>query len=428
MSPLVSRIFLSPLAVILFSLAARASIDKLLALQPDMGLIAYLAQAQALFEITAAVALAGIGPGLAVFAARRDIDEYVLMRDALIWAMGLSACAALALLVATPAMNAWFSREIAPAGAPGALAIGGGLLSTIPGLFAALWSGRRERGKMIVLNVVSWAPLALAASGLFYPVSAPFFLAAQFFTLVAIAAWLCAPMLRDALARPGAAAAASWRQSPLKRYLLAGVSIGVMSPASIMWSRAELAHALSWDEVSQLQALWRTSEWVTGLAGSLIALVWLPRMAAATDRAAFLHQIVHTWKWICVPGALALALLWATQDVVIPILYSEKFLMPVAASGLFLLGDALRLASWVPLQGMFATERTKAVAIGEWLSLPLFAALLTVLAVKSLVGAGVCYIVTYAIYFAFNTWCIYRTPGRYKTAALDAEGSPAAAG
>ena len=116
MSPLVSRIFLSPLAVILFSLAARASIDKLLALQPDMGLIAYLAQAQALFDITAAVALAGIGPGLAVFAARRDIDEYVLMRDALIWAMGLSACAALALLVATPAMNAWFSREIAPAG------------------------------------------------------------------------------------------------------------------------------------------------------------------------------------------------------------------------------------------------------------------------------------------------------------------------
>ena len=426
MSPFWSRIFLSPLAVILFSLATRASIDKLLALQPDMGLIAYLAQAQALFDITAAVALAGIGPGLAVFAARRDTDEYVLMRDALIWAMGLSACAAVALLAITPAMNAWFGREIAPAGIPGALAIGSGLLSTIPGLFGALWSGRLERGKMVVLNIVSWAPLALAASGFFYPVSALFFLTAQSLTLVAIAAWLCAPTLRAALARP--AGAASWRDSPLKRYLLAGVSIGVMSPASMLWSRAELAHSLSWDEVSQLQALWRTSEWVTGLAGSLIGLVWLPRMAAATDRATFLHQIQHTWKWICIPGALAIGLLWATQDVVIPILYSDKFLMPMAASGLFLLGDALRLASWVPLQGMFATERTKAVAIGEWLSLPLFAALLTVLNVKTLVGAGVCYVVTYAVYLAFNAWCIYRTPGRYKQApALDGEpsGSPA---
>ena len=137
------------------------------------------------------------------------------------------------------------------------------------------------------------------------------------------------------------------------------------------------------------------------------------RCCHAADRPAFLHQVERTWKFLCLPGAAAIALLWAAQGFVIPLLYSEKFVMPAAASALFLFGDALRLASWVPLHGLFATERTKAVAIGEWLSLPLFAALLTVLDVKSLVVAGACYAATYVVYLAFNVWCVYRTPGRY---------------
>ncbi|MCC2099654.1 MAG: hypothetical protein KDJ12_00765, partial [Hyphomicrobiales bacterium] len=75
MSRLFARLLLSPVAVVLIALATRASLDKMLALQPDMSLVAYLAQAQSLFELTAAVALAGIGPGVVVFAARRDTDE-----------------------------------------------------------------------------------------------------------------------------------------------------------------------------------------------------------------------------------------------------------------------------------------------------------------------------------------------------------------
>jgi O-antigen/teichoic acid export membrane protein len=232
--------------------------------------------------------------------------------------------------------------------------------------------------------------------------------------LTALTIWLCAPLVRNVLAKGGALP--SWRESALKRYIPAGLSIGILSPFSVMWSRAELAHGLSWDEAAQLQALWRASEWVTGLAGGLIPLVFLPRMAAAVGRTAFLHELTRTWRTLWIPGALSIALLWAGQGVVMPLLYSEKFLMPALASGLFLLGDALRLACWVPLHGLFATERVNAVAIGEWLSLPLFAALLTATGAHSLVIAGACYAVTYAIYLAFNVWCIFRTPGRYATA------------
>lgn len=425
MQSLFARIVMSPVAVIVISLAARAILDKLLALQPDMGLIAYLAQAQSLFDLTAAVTLSGVGAGVAVFAARRDTDAQILMRDALIWGLIVTGCAALALLALTPVLNLLAGREVAPGGLVGFLAVAGGFVYTILGLFLALWTGRLQRGRMILLGLAQVAPVGLAVSGLFGGVTATLALGVQLITLLVIGAFLAAPVIGKAWR--GRASAPSWRTSPLKRYIVAGLSIGIMSPVSIMWSRAELAHGLSWDEVSQLQALWRASEWVTGLGGSLIGLVYLPRMAAAADRAAFLREVEHTWKFLCLPGAVAIGLLWTAQGFVIPLLYAEKFLMPAAASGLFLLGDALRLASWVPLQGLFATERTKAIAIGEWLSLPLFAALLTALSVKSFVVAGACYAFTYAIYLGFNAWCVYRTPGRYKTAALDRDpsGSPA---
>ena len=426
MSPLLARVVLSPVAVVVISLVSRAILDKLLALQPDMGLLAHLAQAQSLYDLTAAVTLAGVGAGVAVFASRRDTDDHILMRDALIWGLLVTGCAAVALLALTPAVNLVFGREIAPAGLVGFLAVAGGFVFTILGLFSALWTGRLERGRMILLGLAQVTPVGFAVSGLLGPVTTTLVLGVQLIALLVIGAFLSAPVIGRAWRER--AQAPSWRASPLKRYIVAGLSIGIMSPVSIMWSRAQLAHGLSWEEVSQLQALWRASEWVTGLAGSLIGLVYLPRMAAAADRAAFTHQLEHTWKFLCIPGALAIGALWAAQGVVIPLLYTDKFIMSAAASGLFLLGDALRLASWVPLQGLFATERTKAVAIGEWLSLPLFAALLTALSVKSLVVAGACYAVTYAIYLAFNAWCVYRTPGRYRTAPdREPSGSPASA-
>jgi len=411
--------FLGPLALILISLVTRAIFDKLLALSPDMALVAHWAQAQSLFDLTAAVALAGVGAGLTVFAARREYDETGLMRDALVWGLMIAAVAALALAALTPALNALLGREIAPAGLTGALAIAGGLMFTAPGMFSALWQGRLQRGRMIAVNLVGWAPLAVAASGLFGPVDMQTLLAAQLATLTALTLWLCAPVF--ARVWRGGANLPSWRESPLKRYIPAGLSIGILSPFSVMWSRAELAHGLSWDEAAQLQALWRASEWVTGLAGGMIPLVFLPRMAAAVGRTAFLHELTRTWRTLWIPGALSIGLLWAGQGVVMPLLYSEKFLMPALASGLFLLGDALRLACWAPLHGLFATERINAVAIGEWLSLPLFAALLTATGAKSLVVAGACYAVTYAIYLAFNVWCIFRTPGRYATTTATAQ-------
>jgi hypothetical protein len=400
---------LAAFALIIVTLATRAAFDKLLALSPDWTLVAHWAQAQSLIDLTAAVATTGIGQGLAVFAARKEFDEAQLMRDALAWGVVISGGAAAILMGAAPALNALAGREVAPAGAAGALAICGGLLTMAPSMFYCLWQGQRARKRMVALTIAGWAPMALAASGVLGSPNVNMLLWTLIATQTALTLALATPLLRGKIGD----AIAAFRVSPLRRYIVAGVSIGLMSPASIMWSRAELAHQLSWDEVAQLQALWRASEWVNGIAGGLLGLVFLPRMAAAASSAEFHAQLSRTLKLLCLPAALIYAVFWAAQGWIMPFLYTDKFLMPAAASALFLLGDTLRLASWVPLHGLFATERTWAIAAGEFLSLPLFALLLTVLPQASLVVAGACYAAAYLVYLAFNMWSVHRLPGRY---------------
>ena len=70
----------------------------------------------------------------------------------------------------------------------------------------------------------------------------------------------------------------------------------------------------------------------------------------------------------------------------------------------------VRIASWIPLFALYAMRRTRALAIGELLSLPLFAALLAVSGGHlSLEAVGALWTVSYLAYGAFNFWAVRRT-------------------
>lgn len=394
------------LALVVAGLATRALIDKLLALGADRAVVAYWAQLQTLLDLPAAIALAGVGQGLAVYAARRADPPDRLIREALAFGLAVSGAGALAALAAMPWLNAWTGRELAPTPSLGALALAAGFASVAPGLFFCFWQGRAERGKMLALTLAGAAPLALAAAGAFGPPTLERLLWTQILAQIALALAL-AIARRDMFA-----GGLDWRGSKLVGYIPAGISIGLLSPASILWSRAELARHLSWDEVAQLQALWRTDDWITNIAGAALGLVFFPRMAAAAAEGRMRDEFIAALRAIALPTFAAAFLLWLAQGAVIPLLYSERFLMPGLASALFLAGDALRVASWVGLQGLFASEQAKAAALGEWLSLPLFAFLLTMVAPQSLTVACACYAATYAIYFGFNFVFAMRAPAR----------------
>jgi hypothetical protein len=69
----------------------------------------------------------------------------------------------------------------------------------------------------------------------------------------------------------------------------------------------------------------------------------------------------------------------------------------------------VRIVAWLPLFALYALRRTRAIAIGELLSLPLFAVLVAAAGRDlTLELAGAFWLVAYIAYAAFNLWAARR--------------------
>jgi hypothetical protein len=159
-----------------------------------------------------------------------------------------------------------------------------------------------------------------------------------------------------------------------------------------------------------VQALWRSSEWITAVAAGLMYAYSLPRLAAAKDAGSFSSELRAAATRIVAPALLALCLLWLLLPQILSLLYRADLPVTRLDALPFFAGDALRMVSWIFLFGLFARGAGRAVVIGEFLSLPLFALLLWLLpAPVSIRSIGLCWLAAYAVYAVFNAWALHRS-------------------
>lgn len=382
-------------------LAGRSALDKVLALRGGADLVALWAQLASFIEVVSGVALAGLGTGLAVYAARtRSVErQRELLREALKIGLGLALPVAVA-----AAMAGWlFADAIGGAGlAPGVLVLAAvvGWIAVIPGLVGSLWLGQQRRGLQLAL-AAGTALLAIAVALVAPPAHAVAWLAAAQGVPAALVLFAGAPS-------DGAGRFRS-RSHPLRRYVLPSIAIGILSPASTLVARAAVGDALSWHEAGVLQALWRVSDWVCGFAGGVLSVYYLPQLAAARERERFAAVLRAAARNTLIPAAAVLALFLVLHRPLLAALYDETFRASSLAVALLFGGSLVRIGAWVAMFGLYALRRTRALAIGELLSLPLFAALaLAAGGSLTLELTGVFWLLAFCAYLGFNVAALRR--------------------
>jgi PST family polysaccharide transporter len=244
------------------------------------------------------------------------------------------------------------------------------------------------------------AVLALAVAGL----------AADCLLLPLLAVSQAAPALVVFLLRPAPAKARfRARSHPLRRYVLPGLAIGILSPASLLVARGAVGEGLSWHEAGVLQSLWRVSDWICGVAAGILSVYFLPRFAAARASPLLGQELRRAAAWTLLPSLAAFAVLFLAHRPLLAALYDPGFRASDEAVALVFSGGAMRIAAWIPLFALYAMRRTTAITIGELFSLPLFAALLVVVGKHmTLEIVGALWLVSYAAYCAFNFWALRR--------------------
>ncbi len=383
------------LAVVVAGLASRAWVDRLLAQAGGAERVAAWAQLQSIADLVTGVCAAGIGAGLTVLVAATPVRAARLMRAALGLGLSVSGIALAGLSVAALAIGARLgSAPVAPQLIP--LAAAAGWCAVAASLTASLWAGQQRQGRVLLLACLTGA-IAIGAAAL----------SRGDLIALAVAYGLPGAALGIAfLARRAPAGSREDRRlssQALLHYLPVGIAIGVASPAAAFASRAILAGSLGWHDAGLVQALWRSSDWITSLAAGVLGLYFLPQFSVAAHRGDLSPALRRAALSVLPPAALALALLAWQQRGVLGLLYGKGFAVPQVAAALFYAGDLIRIAAWLPLFALYALRRTRLLIAGEFLSLPLFALLLWLAGERiSLAGAGLAWLATYAVYAAVN--------------------------
>ena len=363
----------------------------MLAARGGADLVALWAQLGSIVEMVAGVALAGIGTGLAVYVARTRTPDRQrdLLRES--FRLGLAVALPVALLAALIGIS--FGSEVS-----GAAALAG-WLAVIPGLVNNYWLGRQRRERMLAL-ALGTALLGLLAAALAPQPHVLWYLAASQALPALIVFFVGRTSGRPRFRR---------YSHPLRRYVLPGLAIGILGPASLLVSRGIVGEGLSWHEAGVLQALWRLSDWVSGFAAGILSVHFLPRFSALRSSPGLAREMHRAALFTLVPALAVFAALFAFHRPLLALLYEADFAASDGAVALLFAGSLVRIAAWIPLFALYAMRRTAAISIGELFSLPLFACLLYLAAGRlTLEVAGGLWLASYAAYLAFNLLAVRR--------------------
>ncbi|MBF0126940.1 MAG: hypothetical protein HQM02_06980 [Magnetococcales bacterium] len=385
------------MSIVLVGLIGRAVIEKVLALQGGAAAVALWGQVGSLVDLLSGVGLAGIGVGVVVLVARerQASRRWGTLGVGVVFGLLLSGLL-LGVLELFPRLLVILVGGLLP---QELLRLAGlaGWLGIVPGILNNYWQGRQYR-----LALFAWAVLVMVASmtGILWRSEVPLMgrlLWAQIALAVLVALGLLTHFTRHA---HGVGWGDAWR--PLLRYAPAGLSIGLLSPISSLIMRRELADALSWEDVGMIQAQWRVVDWVMALASGVMTYHFLPLLSAAMGKE-FDGQLGRMARWTLLPSALLMLVYWLFQEPILWLFYQSGFALSPRATALFLLGDWVRILSWIFLYTLYVRRQTWAIVFGEIFSLPLFATLLW-LAPAPLAAwhVGALWVVSYCTYATFN--------------------------
>lgn len=391
------------MAIILIDLLGRAGLDKLLAITNTPAMIGLWAQLQSVFDLIAGVAITGVLQGLTVMTAqiRDPRDEVGLLRSALKLALAISVGLSLFVALATAVVPEKYilgglERDLI------LIAIAAGCAFVIPATANAYWLGKHLQRRMLSLALLLGMVWLLVGVAAWFGLSLRGLLLIQSIALLTLGIILWHYFFRKSQLTERFEERREYVQK-LLRFIPAGLAIGIMSPVSMLLIRGLLSKMLSWNDVGFLQALWRSTDWITATSAGILSLVFFPRFSNAYGSATFKSELVRAGMIVLVPAGMLMFLLYLYQREALALLYDSRFVVSDLAAALFMLGSWVRIASWVFLFGLFAAHRTWMIVIGEVLSLPLFALLLWYFGTgMTLERAASLFLVSYLVYLIFN--------------------------
>ncbi|EIM02651.1 MULTISPECIES: O-antigen translocase [Rhodanobacter] len=167
--------------------------------------------------------------------------------------------------------------------------------------------------------------------------------------------------------------------------------------------RDHLALQFGWERVGYWQAVSKVSDAYLLFFTAAINIYYLPKLASTHGREALLAELRSAGRHVLPAVIVLAAMVYALRGWVTRLLFTPEFAAANALYGPQLVGDVIKVASFVLSYLMLAKAMTALFVVSECVFAASYLALVWVFAARyGLVGAMYAFAVNYLLYLAFN--------------------------
>ncbi|HIH6831201.1 TPA: O-antigen translocase, partial [Enterobacter hormaechei] len=185
-------------------------------------------------------------------------------------------------------------------------------------------------------------------------------------------------------------------------YILMAIASAVSMPLALIAVRKIIITNVGWDAAGQWQAVWKISEVYLSVMTMALGIYFLPQLAKLKTYAEIRREINGT-VLVIIPIVIFMALfVYFMRDLAITILFTEKFREARELFGIQLIGDVLKISSWLYAYPMISRGATRWF-VGSEIFFAISLVVMTAIFVPQFKtdGANIAYMINYIIYFFF---------------------------
>ncbi|MCG3713219.1 O-antigen translocase [Aliarcobacter butzleri] len=185
----------------------------------------------------------------------------------------------------------------------------------------------------------------------------------------------------------------------LSKYSLMAITSATAAPVSFLIIRNHIGENLGWDSAGYWQGIWYISSMYLMVVTTSLSVYYLPRLSEIQDKTELKKEIFNGYK-ILIPIVVFMSLvIFLLKEYVILIAFSKEFMPMMELFKWQLIGDIIKISSWLLAYLMLAKAMTKTFISTEILFSFLFV-ILSILFIKSfgLVGITYAFSLNYLLY------------------------------
>jgi len=195
----------------------------------------------------------------------------------------------------------------------------------------------------------------------------------------------------------------------LGKFTAMALTSAACGPISQILIRDHLGASFGWTAAGYWEAMWRLSNAYLLLATTTLSVYYLPRLSELKDAIDIKKEILQGYKIILPVAALSALSIYLCRDMIIPLLFTQEFLPMRELFAWQMIGDTLKIGSWILAFLMLSKAMLKLFIITEIIFSISFVVLTWVLTKTiGFQGVAVAFAANYAAYWIVIFFFIYQ--------------------